>query len=114
MLGFRGRFDMPSIQRAVERASDFFGELSLACARFAFDEERSCERDGRVDCGHQIVRGDVAVSARKTRGHESPTLRARSPSLALSAELKGMCGFSRKERYGIAARPGLMSRTVER
>ncbi len=70
LLRLRGGLDVPLEQRTVERAGDLLCKLGFAGAGLAFDEERPCERDGRVDGHHQVVRGDVAVRAGETSAHD--------------------------------------------
>ena len=57
--------DVPAIQRPLQRVRHFFGELRLAGARLALDQQRPPQGHGRIDGHHQIIGGDVVVGAVK-------------------------------------------------
>ncbi len=46
-----------------EAAGDFLGQLGLAGAGLALDQDGPAQGDRRVDGGHQVLGGDVAVGA---------------------------------------------------
>jgi hypothetical protein len=56
---------VPLEQRLVERARDFLGQLRLAGARFALDQQRPPECYGGIDRECQFAGRDVAVGSRK-------------------------------------------------
>jgi hypothetical protein len=87
------RLDVPAIERLVERGGDLLGQLRLAGARLALDEQRPRERDRRVDGHHQIVGGDIGLGTRKfLLLHEGPRPARCEPS--------GMAILGRARRNG--------------
>ena len=69
--GLGRRLDVPFDQRQAERGGDLAGELGLAGAGLALDEERPLQRDRGVDRHRQVGRRDVVRRAfefhRRTR-----------------------------------------------
>ena len=63
VLRLARRLDVPLEQRRIERARDFFGELRLARAGLALDEERARQRDRGIDCERKLAGRDVARGA---------------------------------------------------
>jgi len=54
---------MPLVQRPAERTRHFLGEKRFSGAGLALDEQRSRERQRRIDGEFQIVGGDVGIGA---------------------------------------------------
>ena len=61
LLRLGGGFHMPGDERGFQRVGDLEGQLGLAGARLALDEERPLQRDGGVDRDAQIVGRDIAI-----------------------------------------------------
>jgi hypothetical protein len=57
---------VPAVQRPLQRRRDFFGELSLARAGLAFDQQRPAERYRGIDRHHQVGSGDITFAALET------------------------------------------------
>ena len=66
------RLDVPAVERLVERARDLLGQLGLAGAGLALDEQRPRQRDGRIDGHHQVLGRDVALRPFELAGHGGP------------------------------------------
>ena len=66
LLCLGGGLDVPLNERSVQGEGDFLGQLGLASARFAFDQQRPAQGHGGVHRHHQIVGGDIAVGTAKT------------------------------------------------
>jgi len=63
LLGLGRALDVPLQQRHAQRRRDLLGQQGLAGARFALDQQRTRQRDRRVDGQHQVGRGDVLRGA---------------------------------------------------
>ena len=63
LLRLGRRLDMPFDQVEPERRGDLAGELGLAGAGLALDQQRPLQRDRRVDRHHQILVGDIGRRA---------------------------------------------------
>ena len=63
VMSLAGGFDVPLVQRPLQRLGDFRRELGLACAGLALDEQRAAEGHGGIHCHHEIGRCDVAFGA---------------------------------------------------
>ncbi|MNO90879.1 hypothetical protein D3C76_824120 [compost metagenome] len=68
LVGLGGGFDVPGDQAGAEGGGELLGEHSLAGARFAFDQQRAFEGDGRVYRQFQVVCGDVVAGAFELHG----------------------------------------------
>ena len=63
LLRLGRRLHMPFDEVEVERRGDLAGELGLAGARLALDQQRPLQRDRRIDRHHQILVGDIGRRA---------------------------------------------------
>ncbi len=63
LLGLGRGLDMPLQERPAHAAGDLLGELGLAGAGLALDQDGTPEGDGGVDRGGEILGRDVAVGA---------------------------------------------------
>jgi hypothetical protein len=68
LLGLGGGFDVPLDERPIQGQGDFLGQLGLAGARFALDQQWPTQGHGGVHRHHQIVGNDIAVGATETGG----------------------------------------------
>jgi hypothetical protein len=55
LLRLGGRLDVPLQQRQPQRLGHFLGQHGLAGAGLALDQQRALERDGGIDCQHQVL-----------------------------------------------------------
>ena len=61
LLGLGRRLDVPFEKRPVERRCNLHRQLRLSGARFTLDQDRSLQRNCRIDRHHQDVRCDVGT-----------------------------------------------------
>jgi len=70
LLGLGGGLDVPLDEGQPQRLGHFLGQHRLACARFAFDQQRPLEGDGCVDRQFQVLGGYVMVGTLEFHGVE--------------------------------------------
>ncbi|MCY1183693.1 hypothetical protein D9M73_243330 [compost metagenome] len=67
-MGLGGGLDVPGDQARPERGRQLLGEHGFAGARFALDQQRAFEGNGRVYRQFQVVCGDVVAGAFELHG----------------------------------------------